>query len=516
MIRSSVTRMAFAAALLAPASLPAQGPEGPLWDSYRRAAEVVRLAAEAHGGVEAVRGLNAASFRWEGQDYAPTQGRIPSVSWDTAGNARAAMLDVRIDYARSRFVTDREARFGGGYLNASRLAGNGREFLSYNPAAERGMGGVTFSRDTTGTTARRFLASAGLNLPVLAIRAAMGRASTLRHLGTVERGGRREEAVAFSTAEGDPVTLYFDAETHLLTRREEMGAGSLGDEVDATIYSDYATMDGFRVPRALELRWNGVLTGRQRLAHFRASADLPDSLFAVPAGYTAAVPPAPLGSVRLSERVAYIERINGSYRSLVVDTDEGLLVVDAPLSAEFSEAAIREIEKVFPGRPFRWLVLTHHHGDHIGGVQAYVARGATVLAAAGSEPYLRRMTRITRGFGRIGGQAAAVAEPRIEGVTGRRSFPAGGSRVEVINVGPTSHAAAMLAVYVPSERLLFQGDLLRINEGSGPVMSPEATRDLDAIIRRFRLDVANIGAVHGMNGTMDDLRAALRKAETLR
>jgi hypothetical protein len=71
-------------------------------------------------------------------------------------------------------------------------------------------------------------------------------------------------------------------------------------------------------------------------------------------------------------------------------------------------------------------------------------------------------------------------------------------------------------VYVPAARLLFQGDLLRINARGGPVASPEATRDLDRIIRRFGLDVQAIGAVHGENGTMDDLRTALHAATAAR
>ncbi len=121
------------------------------------------------------------------------------------------------------------------------------------------------------------------------------------------------------------------------------------------------------------------------------------------------------------------------------------------------------------------------------------------------------MTTVTRTIGRLGTPPAPTpAAPRIEPFTGRRTIGRGARAVEVINVGPTSHAASMLAVYVPAQRLLFQGDLLRINEHGGPVASPEATRDLDRIIRRFRLDVKTIGAVHGLNGTMADLRQALR------
>jgi glyoxylase-like metal-dependent hydrolase (beta-lactamase superfamily II) len=514
MTHHPIFRAVVLAALVAsPPSLAAQGPQGPLWDSYSRAAEVLRKGAEAHGGAGAIRGLAAASFRWEGEDYAPTQGRVPAASWDTAGNGRGTMSDVRVDLARGRYAWDREFSFGGGYLNAVRMVGNGKAFLSYNHHPERGMGGATYQRDTTGTPARRFLASSTANMPVLQIRQALERSNTLRYLGEQSSAGRREEAITYTTADGDPVTLYFDAATHLLSRREEMGAGSLGDEVDAVHFADYETMAGFAVPRRLELRWNGLLTARQRLVSFAPAAELPDALFGIPAGYAPPAPGGPPAMVQVGAGVHFVERIGGGYRSLVVDTDEGLVVVDAPLNPDASEVAIALIERTLPGRPIRYVVITHHHGDHIGGIPAYAARGATILVAPGSEHYIQRMVTVNRTLGKIGAPPAPAAKvPVLEPLAGRRTIGRGARAVQVINVGPTSHAAAMLAVYVPSQKLIFQGDLLRINEQGGPVASPDATRDLENIIRRFRLDVRTIGAVHGRNGTMDDLRAALARA----
>ncbi|CAN5850258.1 hypothetical protein BH24ACI5_BH24ACI5_19850 [soil metagenome] len=503
--------MCVAAGLLLAAQPAAQAPQGVLWDSYEKAAGLLGRAAEAHGGAAAIRGLTALSFRWEGDDYAPTQGRVPG--WDTEENARTTIQHVRMDLARSRYVWDREFHFPGGYLNAIRAIGNGTEFLIYNPEPERGMGGTTYQRDSGGAAARGTLAQASASLPVLQVRAALARPTTLRHLGDVRTEGVREEAIGYTTAEGDAVSLYFDAGTHLLTRRELIGLGSLGDEVNTSAYSDYRTVAGFALPHVMEIRWNGHLAGRHRLVEFSVKAELPDTLFQVPEGYIATpAPPAP-AVVPIADGVAFVENLGGGYRMLVVDTDEGLVVVDAPLSAQVSTAAIALIEKTFPGRPFRHVVITHHHSDHISGIPAFAAKGATILVAPGSEAYVRRMSTVPRTIGRIGLPPEPKPAITIEPVTGRRTFGRGARSIEIIDVSPSSHAASMLAVYVPSERLLFQGDLLRVNQHGGAVMSPDATRDLARIIERFGLDVETIGAVHGRNATMADLRGVLARVD---
>jgi glyoxylase-like metal-dependent hydrolase (beta-lactamase superfamily II) len=505
---------AAAALLVAPATLGGQSSEGPLWDSYARAATVLARALEAHGGTAAIRDLPALSFRWEGEDYAPTQGRVPTIGWEPEVNARAVIQDVRIDAVHNRYRVDREFRFPGGYLNAFRLLGNGRELLSYNHHPERGMGGTVYQRDTTGVAARRNLSAAEANMPVLLLRTALGRAGTLRHLGETGPHGAREEAITHTTADGDLVTLYFDAATHRLTRRELVGAGSLGDEVNTFRFADYRTVAGLVVPHRMEVTWNGILTGRHRLVHFSTGAELPDSLFRIPDGYAAATPPRGPAVVPFADGIVYLENLGGGYRMLAVDTDEGLVVVDAPLSPAVTGTAIRLLEQTFPGRPVRYVVITHHHADHIAGIPAFAALGATILVAPGSEEYVRRMSTVTRTFGRIDGStpaaAAAPPMPQIETLAGRRVVGSGTRSVEILNVGPTSHASAMLAVYVPSQGLLFQGDLLRINAEGGVVAAPEAARDLEGIIRRYGLDVRVIGAVHGLNGTMADLSAAVR------
>lgn len=486
-----------------------RGPEGPLWESHRRASEIFWRGVEAHGGVDALRALRGVAYRMQGSDFAPTQGRVPTLAWEREGNERPWTLEARIELTRPRFLIERRSAFPGGVRSAFRLAGRDGELVSYDPYPG-GLAGTVFSRDTTGTAFRRVLASQGTAHPVLLLRRALDRTLTLRYLGPVVREGRREEGISFADGEGTVFTLFFDAETGLLTSREVIGEGSLGDEIDATRYLDYARIDGLMVPGAMKESWNGYPAVSARFEDFSVQVELPDSLFGPPVGYAAATPGGAMELVPVAEGVWFMERVGGSYRSLVVDVGEGLLVVDAPVSRAASEAAAARIEAALPDRPIRWVAVTHHHADHIAGLAVFAARGATILAAPGSEEYLRRMAGVRRTLGRPGGVPHATVEPVIETVRGRRVFGRGARRVEVLDVGPTSHASAMLAVYLPGEGLLFQGDLLRLNEHGGPAASPESTRDLEGIIRRLGLRVRTIGAVHGRNGTLDDLREALR------
>jgi glyoxylase-like metal-dependent hydrolase (beta-lactamase superfamily II) len=52
---------------------------------------------------------------------------------------------------------------------------------------------------------------------------------------------------------------------------------------------------------------------------------------------------------------------------------------DDRLNQQRSLAVIAETKRTFPNKPIRYLVNTHNHFDHLGGVRTYVAEGATVI-----------------------------------------------------------------------------------------------------------------------------------------
>ncbi len=91
----------------------------------------------------------------------------------------------------------------------------------------------------------------------------------------------------------------------------------------------------------------------------------------------------------------------GSHNALVVEMKDYLVAFDAPIGNEMSRMTIAEAERRFPGKPFKYLVLTHHHMDHVNGARVFAAKGADLVfgpgdremfaaADAGAQPHPQR------------------------------------------------------------------------------------------------------------------------------
>jgi glyoxylase-like metal-dependent hydrolase (beta-lactamase superfamily II) len=73
--------------------------------------------------------------------------------------------------------------------------------------------------------------------------------------------------------------------------------------------------------------------------------------------------------------------VGSTHNSLVVEQANGIVVIESPLYPERGEAVLDWIASSYPGLPITHVVVTHHHSDHMGGVRAMIAAGATVVVS---------------------------------------------------------------------------------------------------------------------------------------
>ena len=186
-----------------------------------------------------------------------------------------------------------------------------------------------------------------------------------------------------------------------------------------------------------------------------------------------AVPATRPAFFRKAAEGVYVTEVGG-FTVMFVEFADFVLAAEAPASApqleytpgdsqpgssSVSEAYIQRIKETIPGKPIRYVAPTHFHGDHIGGARAFMAEGATILTTPANRPLLERMaaagfTVVPDRFALGGGGA-----PKIETFERKRVVTDGRRTVELINVGPNPHTRESVVLYLPRERILYQGDL---------------------------------------------------------
>jgi glyoxylase-like metal-dependent hydrolase (beta-lactamase superfamily II) len=147
----------------------------------------------------------------------------------------------------------------------------------------------------------------------------------------------------------------------------------------------------------------------------------------------------------------------------VVIGPTGVVVIDALGSPALGKQLIAEIRKL-TDKPIQFVIATHYHADHIYGLQSFIDIGATVIAQESAKDYLGSDTAKLRLEASrtelapwINDQTRLV--PASKWIVEDTRLNLAGLEVDLIKMGP-AHTPDDLAVYFPSEGVLFAGDLV--------------------------------------------------------
>lgn len=463
------------------------GEEGPgtaddrgLSDDHRRALQAVEAALAATAGPEELRSAGGLLLAAEGvknagaehQGFHPdsaSPGRFRETLAFAAGGDR-----VGYEYRHDRYDGTRES--------VREVYGPGDRRVIF--VLEQGFAVHLSSSDHA--AARRRLAR---RLPGLLLHEVRGEAAGLRWRG---RGADRDVASA-ALASGEVVDLRFDTERGLLREVAYMAdAPTLGDTEVVWRFADYRDVEGVGLlPHRYGVSLDGrpftemsvtrVATGREATAGL---LEPPEGIEVPEPQETGSADDASSDDASAGARVREVApgvhlavNLRGGFHPMFVEFEDFVVAVDAsagyplwdelpasdvapgPSSAWLSERFLELIEETVPDKPVRYVVLTHHHNDHAGGVRAFVAEGATVLASPPTSEVVRRAvgaphTIAPDRLSREGGDLS------LEVVDGTRTIADDSRRLEVVDVGPNPHTSQMLVVRLPDEGIWFVSDLL--------------------------------------------------------
>jgi len=266
----------------------------------------------------------------------------------------------------------------------------------------------------------------------------------------------------------------------------------LGDTLVETTFDSYKDFGGVAFPAHIARSQGGHpvldIAVSEVKANGVAPIKAPESVAAAPA-ITVAVN-------KLADGVYYLT--GGTHHSVAIEQKDHVVLVEAPQSEARAQAVIDKVKETIPGKPIKYLVNSHAHFNHAGGLRTLVAEGATLVTHQGNVGYYKKVWAAPRTLNQDR-LAQAPKAARFESFTGKHVLSDGQRQIEVYPIAGNTHNDAFALVYLPTEKILIEGDAytpLAPNAKPPATPNPYAV-NLQANIEKLKLDVEHIAALHG-------------------
>jgi glyoxylase-like metal-dependent hydrolase (beta-lactamase superfamily II) len=211
------------------------------------------------------------------------------------------------------------------------------------------------------------------------------------------------------------------------------------------------------------------------------------------------------GGFKLVELAPNVQHVQGGgANNLIVSLKDGLLIIDAPADEGQSTWVINAAKEKYPGKPIKYLVLSHHHMDHTGGTRAYVAEGATVVIPGQARPFFEKMIAAQNTI-KPDALAKAPKPATITDVKDTMSIKDETVEINLYNI-PNPHVDGMIIAHITAPNLVWVTDLI---SPRGPVGRTGGSVAVGNALRQHNINNATIVGGHGTTAKQADITQAL-------
>jgi glyoxylase-like metal-dependent hydrolase (beta-lactamase superfamily II) len=521
--RRAATADAVAAGLMALWSLPATA-------GAQSTASVVDQAVRGVGGERALSQLSTFQLQARGRTFIFDEGPTPGDEVSPAStftltlnyDLRSGGDRLRADYVRTSLGTDRRV---------SEIVNGRRGYITGvdangSPASTKPM---TSDRWGAVTREQRLLN------PHLILRDVLARPRLASTAPSRTLKGRPHRILVVRD-DAAPIRLYVDSSTGRIDRLTTVDHNY--NRGDIPVVVDYigwrSAGSGIRFPRTVTLDEDGETLHTETRSAVRANRAVAASRFTIPGSVNATFdrtlasrgarttewlmtfahlgfikdgPATQINPRAVAPGSTLIQGIPNN--SMIVEQQNGIVVVEGALNSVRAEALIRYIRTTYPGKPIRYVTGSHHHADHSGGMRPFVALGAQAVVHTNAVPFFQDV---------FANRDSRLFRDRLDATTNDARIlpvPATGSITLADPVRPivvlserTTHATTTILVFVPSEGVLFvNGDTYTPTAPPGP-----GARTLDQTIRANGLNVRWIVGGHAGVISYADFQRALAAA----
>jgi glyoxylase-like metal-dependent hydrolase (beta-lactamase superfamily II) len=455
---------------------------------------VLEGVAKAMGAAD----VKSIQYSGSGSTFAPGQSPAPGTPWPRF-NAKSFIRTINYDTVSMRDEILRTQ------AETPPRGGGGQPVMGEQRQIQVMSGTHAWNQTGETTTPNWAVADREYQLwltPHGVIKAAMAHNATAQ---TKTEGGQKLTTLAFMVP-GKLKANVLVNENHLIEKVESWRTDPvLGDMLTETTYTDYQAFEGVPFPTKISQQQGGFPSLELTVSEVKpnAPADIQ-----VPDNVRQAVVQVKID--KAADGVWYVT--GGSHHSVVVEMKDHLVVIEGPQNDARATAVIAEVKKAMPHKPIKYVVNSHHHFDHAGGLGAFVAEGAIIITHDVNKAFFEQSLAAPRTV-QPDTLAKSGKKATVEGVKDKRVLSDDTRTIELHHIQGNMHNDGLLMAYLPKEKLLVEADVYNPPApNTPPPAQPNPVQvNLHDNIERLQLTVDQLLPLHGRIVPLSDLLKAIGK-----
>ncbi len=497
----------------------------------------IKVMAQSMGGLDAILAIKGVEFNGNGSRFEPEQSYQPGGEFIDVGDYSYKFSTIlNAQQSRTEWIRDVRFPFIQQFSFTEVINGNFGAVYGFDTVFAGPQAPMLSTR--LGAQVKQHLVSS----PLALIHRAKQYSDQVQYLGTAEFNGRQQQIVSIP-GWNQAIRIYIDVASQLPSKVETLEDDTVyGDAQWEVVFSHWEEVDGIKVPLELSHKFNGREINNETRSSFNINAAIDPGIFAIPAELVSdfnadqfawgvrssqwfnrllsfAIPfdldqrsAATLQIIEVAPKVFHAKAI--THHSMIIEMENYLIVTEAPLYEERSQVVISEIKKRWPTKPIKYLVVTHFHNDHIGGVRAYAALGATIIVGSQTKDHYEAVFKAPHTVFPDALQNNPV-DVIIKTVEAEHDLVLsdGNRNVRIFDVA-NRHAIGTLVPFVEDANLLFVSDLYSPDffAGNIPPLFLSWAVDLLTALQASPLDIQWLVGGHGGVSSYDTFVAKVQSS----
>ncbi len=272
-----------------------------------------------------------------------------------------------------------------------------------------------------------------------------------------------------------------------------------GDVRQRVYFDNWKLVEGISYPSNTVIERNGILWRSTQALNVEFNVVLDEKSFDMNAGAAKQSASSPgwnraFSNKQVTSLAPGIDLYEGSWNATVVKEPDGIVIIEAPISALYTQGVLKEARRRHPGTPVSAVLSTSDSWPHTGGVRFAVALGLPVYVLDLNVPLLDRLMSAPHTIEPDALEKSPNPKANWKIVAKKQELGGGANRMELYPLRGASTERQYM-VYFPEHRLLYASDTLALND-DGSLYDPQLMHEVAQAVKRENLSVDTVFSMH--------------------